>query len=420
MKGIEEHEERARILGEVHARPFRLMESGRVVLHLAFLVDDAARETDRCCVERLSVQNGQAGPGTNRHHEIKLSNGTLRWEAHSEFVTYSWDGGVPFASIERLGHPFGSMFQASGKLIAATRVDLSIENTECEIAIDRLDRPSLCNSQVHGGQAEIATDFRQDRDGFTHIIVKDKGLDAARAGSLVQRLLEIDTYRVLALMGLPEAQRAAVDVTEIEQALVRVTAEMKSTGGFEDNNRLLTELTALAARLEAVAVAGLYRFGASRAYNEIVHLRLQAVDEVVLPEFETWASFLDRRMTPAMRTCRSVEERQSNLSTKLARAATLLRTRVDVEAQNQNRELLESMNRRARLQLRLQRTVEGLSIAAVSYYVVGLVAYMLKGGKGFGLMIDPATITSISVPIVVVSVALIVRQIRNHHSDVDG
>lgn len=420
MFGFEEHAERARLLGEVHARPFRLMESGRVVLRLAFLVDEHAREADRCFVERLSIQNGQAGPGSNRHHELKLASGTLRWEAHTEFVTYSWDGGTPFAPLESMDHPFGEVFQAPGELMAATRVDLSANVSECDVATDRLDRTSLCNSQVHGGQADIATDFRQDRDGFTHIIIKDKGLDPARAGALVQRLLEIDTYRILALMGLPVAQRSAGDVTEIEQALVRVTTEMKTTGGFEDNNRLLSELTALAARLEAGAVADLYRFGASRAYNEIVHLRLQAIDEAVLPEFETWASFVDRRMTPAMRTCKSVEERQANLSRKLARAATLLRTRVDVEAQNQNRELLESMNRRARLQLRLQRTVEGLSIAAVSYYVVGLVAYLLKGGKGLGMMIDPATLTALSVPIVVLMVALVVRRIRNHHGDADG
>lgn len=396
------------------------MESGRVVLHLAFLVDEETREADRCFVERLSMQNGQAGPGNNRHHELKLASGILRWEAHTEFVTYSWDGGKPFAAPDSLDHPFGEVFQAPGRLIAATRVDLCVASRECEAAIDRLDRTSLCNSQVHGGQAEIATDFRQDRDGFTQIIIKDKGLDAARAGSLVQRLLEIETYRILALMGLPVAQRSAIDVTEIEQALVRVTAEMKTTGGFEGNNRLLSELTSLAARLEAGAVASLYRFGASRAYNEIVHLRLQAIEETLLPEFETWASFLDRRMMPAMRTCQSVEERQANLSRKLARAATLLRTRVDVEAQNQNRELLESMNRRVRLQLRLQRTVEGLSIAAVSYYVVGLVAYLLKGGKGLGLKIDPATMTAFSVPFVVLLVALVVRRIRSRHSDADG
>ncbi len=41
-----------------------------------------------------------------------------------------------------------------------------------------------------------------------------------------------------------------------------------------------------------------------------------------------------------------------------------------LEAQNQT--LLASMDRRARLQLRLQQTVEGLSVAAICYYVVGL------------------------------------------------
>jgi uncharacterized membrane-anchored protein len=199
--------------------------------------------------------------------------------------------------------------------------------------------------------------------------------------------------------------------------LAEVTEEMKRTEGFEANHRLLDELTALAAELEAGAAASLFRFGASRAYDEIVHLRLQTIGERSVAGFTTWSAFLARRMAPAMRTCTALETRQADLSTKLARAADLLRTRVDVELQQQNRDLLQSMNRRTQLQLRLQATVEGLSVAAISYYVVGLLGYLLKGLHDAGVLVDVSLATAVSVPAVVLLIWWIVRRIRRRHID---
>ncbi|MGE0282468.1 MAG: DUF3422 family protein, partial [Rhizobiaceae bacterium] len=157
--------------------------------------------------------------------------------------------------------------------------------------------------------------------------------------------------------------------------------------------------------------------GASRAYDGIVQERLDALNETAVPGYNTWRGFLQRRVAPAMRTCRSVEQRQENLSRKLTRATTLLRTWVDVEVEKQNRDLLASMNNRARLQLRLQQTVEGLSVAAVSYYVVGLIGYLAKGTHLFGLELKPEYVTAISVPIVILGVWWAVRRIRRSHSE---
>ena len=173
----------------------------------------------------------------------------------------------------------------------------------------------------------------------------------------------------------------------------------------------------LAAELEADAAASLYRFGASRAYDGIVEERLNALDEEVVPGYDTWAGFLKRRVAPAMRTCRSVEERQANLSRKLTRATTLLRTWIDVEVESQNRDLLASMNDRAKLQLRLQQTVEGLSVAAVSYYVVGLVGYLAKGSVLFGVEVKSEVVTASAVPVTILAVWWMVRRIRRRHSE---
>jgi uncharacterized membrane-anchored protein len=214
---------------------------------------------------------------------------------------------------------------------------------------------------------------------------------------------------------LPEAQRLGPSVRRIETRLGEVTEEMRRTEGFEANHRLLDELTALAAEIEAGAAASLFRFGASRAYEEIVHLRLQTIGERAVPGTTTWSAFLARRMAPAMRTCTALEERQANLSSKLARAANLLRTRVDVELQQQNRDLLKSMNRRTELQLRLQATVEGLSVAAISYYVVGLFSYLVKGVHDGGVPVDPSLATAAFVPVAVLAMWWTVRRLRRRN-----
>ncbi len=286
-----------------------------------------------------------------------------------------------------------------------------------EKLIAGFDPESLCYSLVENGKAAIVTDFRQDGDGLTHILILDRGMSPARTGALAQRLIEIETYRTLCMLGLPLAQSLSARVAPHRGPAGRADQPRCATPEQRNSQALLAELTELAAELEADAAASLYRFGASRAYDGIVEERLEALAEQVVPGYETWAGFLQRRVAPAMRTCRSVEERQANLSRKLTRATTLLRTWVDVEVEKQNRDLLASMNNRARLQLRLQQTVEGLSVAAVSYYVVGLIGYLAKGTPLFGADTQPELLTAISVPFVVAGIWLLRPAHPQSHSE---
>jgi uncharacterized membrane-anchored protein len=228
-------------------------------------------------------------------------------------------------------------------------------------------------------------------------------------------VIETETYRTLALLGLPEAHRLAPSINRIETRLSDLTQEICTAHQLQDNQRLLGELTELAAELEAGAGASHFRFGASRAYSEIIQLRLAAIGERKVDVFPTWTSFLARRLSPAMRTCITTEERQTALSARLSRAANLLRTRVDVELEKQNRDLLKSMNDRTRLQLRLQTTVEGLSVAAVSYYVVGLFHYLMEGLHEKGLPIDVTVATALFVPVALLGIWFLVRRIRKRH-----
>jgi uncharacterized membrane-anchored protein len=413
--GLPAHPLMPRLLGEVHSRPFQLIETPRTIVQLAFLAEDGDFSGHVRALSQFCERMGLAPPAAGATHlSFAWGNGRVRWERHSEFSTWTFDAPAARLREGMKNHPFGDGFTPPGRLVSAIRLDLLASEAEADIA-PFFDPTSLSFSAMDGGLALAASDFRQDGDGFTRIAVIDRGLGPARAGALTQRLIEIETYRTLALLGLPEAQRLIPELGRIERELSRITASLH--GDEAASASLLDELIALSAKLEADAVATLYRFGASRAYDEIVTQRLAVVHEAPISGFETWSGFLTRRLAPAMRTCRTVVERQEMLSERLARAADLLRTRVDVELERQNRDLLASMNRRAKLQLRLQQTVEGLSVAAVSYYVVGLISYLAHGMEHTRFSVEPGLVTAASVPVVVLAIAWLVRRIRRRHDE---
>jgi uncharacterized membrane-anchored protein len=416
------HPLRAHVLDEVHARPFHPLGTPRRLLHFAFMTSSEEAAADRealaafCMSRRLPAPEASA-----RHHHAAWADGSLRWEQHSEFTTYTWDVGaddrVPFERrAGGLAQAMRALPQPGPHLVS---VDLHLMSDDAVPDLgDIFDEASLAAALVDEDSAIAATDFRPDQDGFVRLLLLDRGLTPARAGALSQRMLEIETYRMLAMLGLPEAQRLSPSLGAIEDGLARIASGMTRTNGLDTDRQLLDELTHLAARLEADVAASAFRFGASRAYDGIVRQRLEAIGERAFGGRSSFFAFLNRRMAPAMRTCRMLEERQANLSAKLARAANLLRTRVDVEIERQNRDLLAAMNERTRLQLRLQQTVEGLSVAAISYYVVALASHLYEGAEAAGWLhgrVTPPMLTALTIPLAVGSLAYVVRRIRRSH-----
>ena len=416
------HPLRAAILGEVHARPFTAIAVPSRVLHFAFDTSGPAAQADRAALTAFCQSRGLPPPQTvEKHHRVAFGTTILRWEQHSEFTTYTWE--MPSDPTATPFHPEASaiatpmrLVPQPGPVLVAIDLHLLAEDLPRTAPEKLFDRASLAVAENTDGIAIYATDFQPGPTGFVRILVADRGMSLDRAGATVQRVIELETYRTLALLGLPEARRLAPSVGASEKRLVEVTEEMRRLGDLASNHRLLDELTALAADVEAGAAASVFRFGASRAYEEIVAQRLQTLGEKKVSGLPTWSSFLARRMKPALRTCVTIENRQAGLSQKLARAANLLRTRVDVELEQQNQELLKSMNARTRLQLRLQTTVEGLSVAAITYYVVGLFGYLVKAGHDSGkLHVEPSIVTAAFVPVAAFGIWWTVRSIRRRH-----
>jgi uncharacterized membrane-anchored protein len=416
------HRLRTAILNELHARPFTALTVPRRILHFGFHTDEGLAQQDRRNLEAFCNERGLTPPRPGeRHFRVSLGSTTLRWEQHSEFTTYTWEmpsaaADAPFTpSVAVLEPQTRAIFQPGPLLVA---IDLHILKTNPDhIPLEQIfDRASLASAENTDGTAFYATDFRLDPAGFVRILIADNGLSSERAGALVQRVIEIETYRTLALLGLPEAQRLSPSISRIEHKLADVTQKMREANDLGSNRQLLDELAALAADLEAGAAASVFRFGATRAYDEIIHQRLETIGERKMGGLPTWTSFLARRMAPAIRTCITTETRQSELSLKLSRAADLLRTRVNVELEKQNQELLKSMNERTRMQLRLQTTVEGLSVAAITYYVVSLFGYVAKAAHETGYVhVEPAYMIAAFIPVAALAIWSIVRRIRKHH-----
>ncbi len=416
------HPERAAVLGEVHARPFHPVPTPARLLHFAFMTDAREAAAARAALGDFCREHGLHGPEAGaKHFRVTLGGQSLRFEQHSEFTTYTLEqGGEAQAPFTPAANGVPSVFARlpqPGHHLVSVDLHLMAPSGAPEIDERLFDPASLAAASVIGGRAMVACDFLPV-NGFVRILVLDLGLDPASAGALAVRLLEIETYRVLALLGLPEAQRLAPVVGDAETALASISSAMASGGGLDQDNALLERLTGLAAKAEAEATRAAFRFGASRAYDSIVTQRLAAIGEQPTGMRQTLSAFLSRRLQPAMRTCHMLQERQADLSVKLARAANLLRTRVDVEIEHQNRDLLRSMNDRTRMQLRLQQTVEGLSVAAISYYVVSLGSYVFKALHETGWMkMEAGTATALSVPVTLIGIALIVRRIRRGHME---
>lgn len=419
MTGFTEHELRRELAMEAHARPFERLRAPARASHIALLTGEGAGEREAEYLAELCRRFDAPPPAAGAtHHTADLGDFRCKWERHTEFTSYTFFSEVPFSDpfdapvIELV--PGDWLAGLEGKILVACHVALlSRKKQLAEKALQaHLIADSLSGSAMAGGNAEAWTDFRIHDDGFGRILVRDIGLRSRQAGRLVQRLLEIETYRFLALLALPLARQAGPEMGGIAGEHSAMTGRMQNLSGAESERAMLDELTGMAVRMEQLASRNNYRFRAAEAYYALVEKRIEGLRETRIEGLQTIREFMDRRMAPAMRTCQSVAARQDRLRERIGRTTALLRTRVEIGMEEQNRDLLRSMDRRARLQLRLQETVEGLSIAAISYYLVGLVGYAAKALRGAGLSLPVDLVTGLSIPVVVILVWIGMRRVR--------
>ncbi|WP_118132831.1 DUF3422 family protein [Oceanicella sp. SM1341] len=428
MIGLQDHPQRYALANELHARPFPELRAPCRAVYLAIKPerDAASRDRNRDLAHLISLldRHGAPHPAPGADHYYgTVGRVALKWERHTEFVTYTmFTDGVadpPFSGQMEEIFPRDWLAEAPGRLLtsALVRVETVPEEEADDAALARhfdgwFVRESLAVSRVIDDQAVIAGDFRIDANGHTRFAVLARPeMGPRRLGRIVQRLLEIETYKSSAMLTLPVARQVAVRAAQIDAELSGLVGAMARGEG--DEAATLDRLLAMTAEIEALSTGSAFRFGAAEAYEAIVNQRIEVLREERLAGRQTFGEFMTRRFDPAMRTCRSAKKRMDELSLRAARAADMLRTRVDVAVAAQNRSLLESMDRRAALQLRLQETVEGLSVVAISYYAVSLAGYLLAP-LGHLAGIDKSTVIAIATLPVIYVVWRMVKRIRAH------
>jgi uncharacterized membrane-anchored protein len=406
------HPLRDRLLAEVHARPSTPVDPPMLVTRLAAVSGVTGAEADRSHMALLCERIGERAPDHGmRWWALDAGEWQLRWERHSEFSSWTFLrrpsesdeasalGPVPQDWIEAL----------PGPLLVFTTVRLRRGHHSHPVPIERQD---VIGARLLDGAATLLTDLRADPNGMTRFDVVMHQDDPVLAGRLTLMLLEIETYRLMALLAFPVAGEAAAQVAEIEAEAGALAARIAEEPGVEDDRALLTKLVTLSGRIEALSASTNFRFGAGAAYHEIVHDRIASLREQPIPGLQTVGTFMERRLAPAMRTCVNVAERERALVDRIARAGQMLNTRIELVTQAINADLLASMDRRASAQLKLQRTVEGLSVAAIAYYVISLLGYVLKGLEGAGTPFDGAAALAVATPITIAAIWFGVRRFR--------
>jgi uncharacterized membrane-anchored protein len=420
LSELQEHPLRQRLNNEFHARPPVPLVGAVLVSHLVF-----KHSTDKAPAARDNLAKLCQGhvcnsiDSSDSHMMVDTGAFRMRWELHTEFSSYTFFR--PLATGEEL-HPDVTAFDAvlpewiagiPGKLIVATHVELrSTDEISPESVLASLTPTgrTMVAARVADDAAWIFTDFKID-NGFSRFLVLNASMTQRQTGRTVQRLCEIETYRLMALLGLPVAKEVGKWLFIGEKQLADMMVRIGQAKSPADERDVLGTLSTLAADVEHSVARTTFRFGAARAYHGLVMQRIEELRETRIPGLPTFFEFMQRRLMPAMNTCEAISRRQEELSARVARNSQLLRTRVDIELERQNQELLGQMNSRAKLQLRLQETVEGLSVVVLTYYGSQLVQYLAKGTKDLHHL-NTDVITAISIPVIAGLVFWGTRQMR--------
>lgn len=410
---------------EVHARPPARIRLPAVIINVAVLNDGVSRADEHAHLRQLPGQHELAPDALNANFlRLRCGEFSLKWERHAEFTRYS------------VVQPLPADAQASAQLLDALPLRVAPDwlgripgRTFTAIKLVMIERPltfapsALAEARAWfgahavvastmGGHSLVVTDFCLRATGFEHIVVlAEPGTPETRAGRICQRLLELEAYRMMALRGLPAAKSLGATLAEVEAALAGITARLQGRGVSEAE--LLDDLISTAARVEHATAEHQYRFAATQAYHAIVEARIAALHEGKVAGTQTLGEFMQRRLSPAIATVSATAQRLDALSRRIERTSALLRTRVDIATEAQNQQLLAQLGHGQQTQLRMQATVEGLSLAAITYYVVSLLLYFFKALKTEGwLPVAPELAAGLAIPVVLVGVWWTTRRIH--------
>ena len=417
------HPLRAELYNELHSRPFHVLPCPAQVTHIALITTPEQRADQFRHWQDLHIMLGQPEPREDVScYEATFGSLRIRREMHMEFASYTFinlgigDDHQPFQDTGISSLPKGWLEKLTGTVVAAFHIDLqqASNGPETDLAQIRhwFEGERLVGSSPWEGKARVWGTFRLHSDGFGCFMVLNRDMSDSQLGRLTQRLMEIETYRLMSLLSLPLAREMTPSLNDMDQQLAVITQSLADNQGI-DEREVLADLTNIAARIEAFRAHATFRFSATRAYHQLVLTRLEELREDELSGHLTITEFMTRRLTPAVETCESVKERLEDLSRRVDRASDMVRTRVELAIQSQNQQLLSSMDRRSKIQLMMQHTVEGFSVVVISYYLLALLKLALESADDAGFDVNTSLVLGIAIPVVLGLVFIGVRMI--HH-----
>ncbi len=425
-----DHPQRIALHNEIHARPPEPLAPPLAITHLVMLASPAEMDASR---EHLSTllrdHHLPALDDKVTHSRHTLGGVRVRWERHTEFVSWTFmrplDPAAPGSELAQFTQTPTTADAALPKqwldglpgqrLVAAhlwaLQADSALGKSRETLVRQLLREETLVGSSVSSGRGEAYTDFAIHPDGYSRALLLVGDMTPRGLGRLVQRLLEIETYRMAALLGFPVAHQSSGELARAERELAELATAIPSAQPH-DEPKLLDRLTTLAGQIESQYAARHSRFSASSAYFALVDKRIEDIREVPMAGLQSFREFMDRRLTPARNTCEWAVRRQDALSQRVSRMSNLLRTRVEMQVQRNSEELLGAMNQRQDLQLQMQSTVEGLSVAAITYYIVGLISYLAKAAQPLGWPFGPEASAAAAIPVIAISVWWLIRRLH--------
>ncbi|MES2659663.1 MAG: DUF3422 domain-containing protein [Verrucomicrobiota bacterium] len=419
------HPQYRELHAELLARPFPVVSGQVMVSHRAILFTPGEATAHRAAVTALAdFPEVVATPEEQGFQLLRLGEVELRIERHTEFTTFTVfapQAGMPFAESAMDQLPEGWLDAIPGRILAAVEIASELiapadagTTATMERVLEYFDNERLVGGWVVERVASVWSHFRPDERGATRFLVQIHRLTSGRYGRLVQRLVEIENYRMAAMLSLPLARELLPQVEELE---ARHVSLVERIGVMHDGDEraLLGDLTNLSLATERLQARCGSRFSLTESYARILSARVREMGEEQVPGYQTLGEFFDRRLAQAWHTCERAEAGLAALSVRLQSTTGLLRTRVDVNLQSQNHLLLASVDRRAAAQLKLQHNVEGLSVVVLTYYLANLIKIALEGTKASGVHFDSSLVVTLLLPLLAYGVWRVVRNARNEN-----
>lgn len=416
-----DHPLRKPLTEELHARPFIPLKAQTRLYQLVIMNPKNAPLTERFALFQSLCQHLKIEPPQEpkNYYTVTFGNKLLKWESHTEFSTYLIaepnNGDVNFSDEGFAYFPHAWLADYQVQIIdrLIIEIDQVREDPISEVleGYRRFFTPdAIAAANVLDHRAVIASDFQLDKSGAVRFLIMPRAqIGQRRLGRVVQRVCEIENYKTLSLLPLHHARDIMQKLPEIEARLPKIIQQISG----DEGRAALDELMDISTKIENIIANQSYRYTATLAYFGIVNNRLSVLREQRVDNFQLFSEFMLRRYEPSIRTIESAMHRVQDLSERIERLSNLLRTKIDVRNAEGQNALLESMNHRSELQLRLQETVEGFSVVAISYYALSLLAYIIAPlSKLIG--VDKSWLIAGLVPVVVVLVWRFVTHIKGH------